>query len=61
MKKFEYKTFGSETLDDQTIKKMNKLGEEGWELVNFSSDTVVTPLKNVLTWYQFIFKREIES
>ena len=61
MKKFEYKTFGSENFDDQTIKKMNKLGEEGWELVNFSSDTVVTPLQKVLTWYQFVFKREKES
>ena len=60
MKKFEYKTFGSESLNDQTIQKMNKLGEEGWELVNFSSNTVVTPLKNVLVWHQFVFKREKE-
>lgn len=60
MKKFEYKTFGSESLNDQTIQKMNKLGEEGWELVNFSSNTVVTPLNKVLVWYQFVFKREKE-
>jgi len=45
MQKFEYKTLSfhnltNEEIDQSVVKKLNKLGEQGWELIS------VVPAKN---------------
>lgn len=48
MKKFEYKTFDKKVSDTE----LNKLGEEGWELVSHSA---VCSYNIIIQYY--IFKR----
>lgn len=60
MKKWEYKTvllrsaiFKSSSVDAEMLqRKCDKLGEEGWELVNFQNYDLATK-------FMLIFKREI--
>ena len=58
-KKYEYKTFGRE-YNAETERMLNKFGEEGWELVGYSSDCPVTPNGSIMPWHHFVFKREKE-
>ena len=49
MKKFEYLSKISSFIDDE---KITKLGENGWELINFIYN-------QQSGYYDFVFKREI--
>ena len=66
MKKWEYKSESFEnTYGDEWTESMNKLGNEGWELVNYieRSSQIETStesaLWNVHNWGYAFFKREI--
>jgi len=53
MRKWEYSILKTTTVDEETQKKMNALGEEGWELASFRIKEGLPPLI-----YFFIFQRE---
>lgn len=57
-KTYEYKIFGRENFNSETEKMLNKFGEEGWELVGYSSVAPVTPGGSLIPWHHFVFKRE---
>lgn len=57
-KTYEYKILGRATFDSGTEKMLNKFGEEGWELVGYSSVAPVTPGGSLIPWHHFVFKRE---
>jgi hypothetical protein len=57
-KTYEYRIFDRESLNQETEKMLNKFGEQGWELVGYSSVAPVTPGGSLMSWHYFIFKRE---
>ena len=57
-KTYEYRIFDRESLNRETEKMLNKFGEQGWELVGYSSVAPVTPSGSLMPWHHFIFKRE---
>lgn len=60
-KKYEYKILDRAKFNNvETEKMLNKFGEEGWELVGYSSVAPVTPGGSLMPWHYFIFKREKE-
>lgn len=59
MKKYKYKRFSCEHLDFNSDTCLNIFGEEGWELIGYSSDATIYDGK-VFTYHHFIFKKEIE-
>lgn len=50
MKKFQYKTFNDQLSEDE----LNKLGNEGWELVTHSV------VNFIITIQYYVFKKEIK-
>jgi hypothetical protein len=56
--KYEYKLFSRENFNSETEKMLNKFGEEGWELIGYSTIAPVTPGGSLMLWHQFVFKRE---
>lgn len=60
-KTYEYKILDRAKFNNvETEKMLNKFGEEGWELVGYSSVAPVTPGGSLMLWHYFIFKREKE-
>ena len=53
MRKWEYRILKTTSVDDETQKKMNVFGEEGWELVDFKIKEGLPPLI-----YYIVFRRE---
>ncbi len=53
MRKWEYRILKTTSVDDETQKKMNAFGEEGWELVDFKIKEGLPPLI-----YYIVFRRE---
>ena len=64
MKRFEYTTFTVKPEDeypDSLDEQLNKLGEEGWELVTAVPENNVNEDRETYTAYiWYTFKREIE-
>jgi hypothetical protein len=54
MIKWEYRLLKATTVDDETQKRMNALGDEGWELFFFEVKGSPPPLL-----FYMIFKRQI--
>jgi hypothetical protein len=56
MAKWEYRILKATSVDDETQKRMNLLGEEGWELVFFEVKGSPPPLL-----FYMIFKRQVSG
>ena len=56
MKKFEYKVFDIDELDQPEKEFINKMGSQGWELVQIHNEPVD---KSSLILVKLYFKREI--
>ena len=56
MKKFEYKVFDIDELEQPEEEFLNKMGLEGWELVQIHNEPVD---KSSLILVKLYFKREI--
>jgi hypothetical protein len=59
MKKWQYNYEFFLDVDDLTMRKLNKLGKEGWELIGFTSvgTAVEGSSRNI---YRMIFKRPLK-
>jgi hypothetical protein len=58
MKKFEYMVFDIDTIEEPEDIFLNKIGDEGWELITINNE----PLSNrPVKLIKFYFKREIEE
>ena len=58
MTKWEYKLENYDELDASEMIKLNKLGKDGWELVNVSRIRVA--LDEMDAYYKMIFKRPVK-
>ena len=56
MKKFEYKVIDIDTVKESEDEFLNKMGSEGWELVQIHNEPVD---KSSLILVKLYFKREI--